>query len=45
MKAARWATVWATGWGVVTTYISAVGRKPASEIEISPVPGGRSTSR
>ena len=42
--AARTATCWAAGCGVVTTSASARGRSCPSEIETSPVPGGMSTS-
>ncbi len=42
---ARSATLRAASWGVVTTSIEAPGMNEASEIETSPVPGGRSQSR
>ena len=41
--AARAATSWASGCGVVTTTTSARGRSCPSEIDTSPVPGGMST--
>ncbi len=41
---ARSATSAAAIWGVVTTRISALGSNWASEIAMSPVPGGRSSS-
>ena len=42
--AAREATSWASGCGVVTTTASARGSSWPSEIETSPVPGGMSTT-
>ena len=45
MNALRWATRWAAWLGVVTTKTSARGRNWANDSEMSPVPGGRSTSR
>jgi len=42
--AARDATSWARGCGVVTTTVSARGRSCPSEIDTSPVPGGMSTT-
>ncbi len=42
---ARSATLRAASCGVVTTSIDAPGMKDASEIDTSPVPGGRSQSR
>ena len=41
--AARTATCWAAGCGVVTTSASARGRSWPSDIATSPVPGGMST--
>ena len=43
--AARLATSWASGCGVVTTTASARGSICPSEIETSPVPGGMSTTQ
>jgi hypothetical protein len=45
VSAARAATFWAAGCGVVTTTKRACGRSWASVIETSPVPGGRSIRR
>src|SRR5690606_8964018 len=45
MRAARRATRWAVGWGVVTTSTWARGRNWAIDMEMSPVPGGMSTTR
>ena len=42
---ARSATLRAASCGVVTTSIWAPGRNDASEMDTSPVPGGRSASR
>ena len=39
------ATFWAAGCGVVTTNTSPRGRYWLSEMAMSPVPGGMSTSR
>ena len=44
MIAARTATCWAGGCGVVTTIASARGSSWPSEIATSPVPGGMSTT-
>ena len=45
MYAARWATRWAAGCGVVTITTSASGSRRARLSEMSPVPGGMSTTR
>ena len=45
MAPARSATSAAASCGVVTTSSSAFGSSCASEIAMSPVPGGRSSSR
>src|SRR5256886_10719824 len=45
MYAARWATRWAAGCGVVTMSTSARGRNWAIDSAMSPVPGGMSTTR
>ena len=44
ITAAREATSWASGCGVVTMIASARGKSWPSEIETSPVPGGMSTT-
>ena len=45
VSAARLATFWAAGCGVVTITKRACGSSCASVIDTSPVPGGRSISR
>ncbi len=45
MSAAREATRWAVGWGVVTSSIWERGRNCEMEMAMSPVPGGMSMSR
>jgi hypothetical protein len=45
VSAARLATFWAAGWGVVTITNCAWGSSCASVIDTSPVPGGRSIRR